>query len=219
MIITLLSALLVNSFVFSIHVNQTRLNAACQGLNIANGNVSLEQDDFTLIYIKCHPSYDLVGPGKMQCVNGRWNPSFLPQCVTRCNPPPFIWNGGFQIEGEKTDDGKFKRGTLVTYTCSPGYYLQPSESKYRLCKDGKWTGTDVYCEPAGCRAPDPISNGYYVHENVLMAGEFGIDERLHYNCNNGYVLTGASTQKCLSDGTWSPKIQPKCIENEDSGMF
>ncbi|KAK9693270.1 ANTH domain [Popillia japonica] len=87
------------------------------------------------------------------------------------------------------------------------------KSKYRICKDGMWTGVRAYCEPAGCKAPEPIKDGYYVHENAQMVGQFAIGERLHYNCNIGSTLSGTLTQKCLSDGTWSPKIQPKCIDN------
>lgn len=205
--------MLVNSFVFSLNMNQTISIPSCLEPNIANGNVSLVHTNVTVVHIVCHASYDLIGPAIMQCVNGKWNSTFIPICAARCNSPPYIWNGGIQIEGEKTENGMFKRGTLVTYTCSPGYYLLPTESKYRLCKDGKWSGSDGYCELVGCKQPEPIKNGYYVRENLAIDDEFGIGERLHYSCNNDYVLTGASTQKCLSDGTWSPKIPPKCIDN------
>ncbi|KAK9693269.1 ANTH domain [Popillia japonica] len=186
----------------------------CLEVNIANGNVSLERGDVTtFVHIVCHSSYDIIGPAKVECINGKWNLTYLPKCVARCDPPPFLWNGGFQIEGDKGEDEKFKKGTLVTYTCSPGFYLLRPQSKYRICKDGMWTGVRAYCEPAGCKAPEPIKDGYYVHENAQMVGQFAIGERLHYNCNIGSTLSGTLTQKCLSDGTWSPKIQPKCIDN------
>ncbi|XP_022920570.2 sushi domain-containing protein 4-like isoform X1 [Onthophagus taurus] len=188
----------------------------CNELDIKNGKISLEISDVSFVQIatiRCQPSFDLYGPDKLACVNGNWQPAAPIICMARCVSPPYLKDGSVEVEGDKAD-GMFKRGSLAKYSCAPGYDLIPLESKFRECKDGIWTGTTGFCigvKREGCKAPEPLKNGYYVHENVDKSGEYGIGERLHYSCSNGYEIFGTPIQTCLVDGTWSPKIPPKCI--------
>ncbi|XP_022920571.1 sushi domain-containing protein 4-like isoform X2 [Onthophagus taurus] len=193
----------------------------CNELDIKNGKISLEISDVSFVQIatiRCQPSFDLYGPDKLACVNGNWQPAAPIICMARCVSPPYLKDGSVEVEGDKAD-GMFKRGSLAKYSCAPGYDLIPLESKFRECKDGIWTGTTGFCigvKREGCKAPEPLKNGYYVHENVDKSGEYGIGERLHYSCSNGYEIFGTPIQTCLVDGTWSPKIPPKCIPLQGS---
>lgn len=209
------------TFTSSISTNYTETPfIPCPKINLANGNVTLEHSEVSFIEvvsITCLPSFDLQGADKIACVEGVWQPP-RPFCVARCDPPPYITNGAVQIEGEKSSDGRFKKGALGTYTCSSGFELVPSESKYRVCEDGVWTGELGSCMRVGkegCKPPDPLKNGYYVHEKT---GLYGIGERLHFSCNTGYDIDGFPAQTCLDDGSWSPKIPPKCVSSQNGKL-
>lgn len=171
----------------------------------------------TGVHVECDPGYDLVGSPKIMCIEGEWEQHSRPKCVPGCNPPPNIKNGAVEIEGDRDDEGLFKKGTVATYTCMKGFELSPPDGIYRVCEKGIWTGGYVTCVPiekvTECKRPKDIVNGYFRHENVDDFEGYGIGQRLHYSCNLGYVLKGTAVQLCLEDGTWSPKIPPVCILN------
>lgn len=170
------------------------------------------------LHIQCNPGYELVGPPKILCIHGQWEQTKRPQCVALCDIPPYISNGEFQIEGNQTDNGMYKKGVLVTYSCKNGYKLIPPESRYRVCEKGIWTGAHASCvieEVPDCNPPKDISNGYYVHEkSTEFSGMYSVGQRLHFSCKSGFMLIGAPVQQCLEDGVWSPKLPPICIREE-----
>lgn len=179
--------------------------------NIVSDDISQQT-----IHIQCTLGFDLVGPPKISCIDGQWEQTVRPHCVARCNTPPNISMGDFQIEDDISEDGMYKKGTLATYTCKDGYELTPPESKYRVCEKGIWTGANATCvlseQITGCKPPKDVLNGYYVHEKPAEPdGIYSIGQRLHFSCKPGYALDGERFQLCLEDGTWSPKRSPICI--------
>nr|CAD7199330.1 unnamed protein product [Timema douglasi] len=73
----------------------------------------------------------------------------------------------------------------------------------------------------GCQLPPDIESGYYVLENMpniqpdnsASGIKAVVNQRAHYNCNLGYVLTGttgSATLQCIESGDWSPRIPPTC---------
>lgn len=176
--------------------------------------------------ISCDDGYDLNGNANIYCENGQWDDYALPLCIKRCQKPPYIDNGFVSIEGKGDDQGFYRKGTLVTYSCRAGYALSPSESKYRVCEKGIWTGPSAACIPIvekinACLEPKQIANGYFVPEISEKNDNeelYGFGQRLHYSCKTGYMLYGTRIQQCLDDGTWSPKIQPECLP-QATGMF
>ncbi|KAF5277595.1 hypothetical protein FQA39_LY06088 [Lamprigera yunnana] len=182
-----------------------------------NDNVSQQT-----IHIQCGIGYDLEGPPKIQCVNGQWEHTVQPRCVSRCQPPPYISNGRYQIEGNQSDDGMYKKGILAIYSCKKGYQLTPPESQYRVCEKGIWTGANATCvmteKILGCKPPEDILHGYFVNEKTFdIEGVYSIGQRLHFSCKSGYYLIGTQLQQCLDDGTWSPKLSPQCFP--DTGPY
>lgn len=167
------------------------------------------------VHIHCAVGYDLEGPPKIPCVNGEWEQTVRPRCLARCDRPPHISNGRYQIDGNQSD-GIYKKGALVIYSCKEGYQLTPPESHYRVCEKGIWTGANATCvrteKILGCKPTKDILNGYYVHETPGdYDGVYSAGQRLHFSCKTGYVLIGPLIQQCLDDGTWSPKRPPLCL--------
>ncbi|XP_044750093.1 sushi, von Willebrand factor type A, EGF and pentraxin domain-containing protein 1-like [Coccinella septempunctata] len=163
--------------------------------------------------VECQEGYDLEGSSDISCLNGRWRPK--PRCVPRCLVPPPIRNGTVTTNEQKDYQGLYPKGTVATYSCSEGFYLIPSESKLRVCEEGIWTGSDAKCfkqhnSRAGCERPQEVTNGYYVFEKHGQLDPFGVGQRLHYSCREGFILEGSPVQQCLENGDWSPKIQPIC---------
>nr|CAD7434554.1 unnamed protein product [Timema monikensis] len=138
-----------------------------------------------------------------------------------CPPPPFVRNAEVRIEGRKDDQERYRKGSQALYSCGEGFILTPPSSKSHVCKDGIWTGTQGTCVAYGCQLPPDIENGYYVLENMpniqpdnsASGIKAVVNQRAHYNCNLGYVLTGttgSATLQCIESGDWSPRIPPTC---------
>ncbi|KAL3266541.1 hypothetical protein HHI36_010709 [Cryptolaemus montrouzieri] len=163
--------------------------------------------------VSCVRGYDLEGPKDVKCFNGQWSPT--PRCIPMCIAPLNLENGILTLNEVEDSEGNYHKGTLATYSCNKGYTLSPPESKFRVCEEGVWTGPTAKCfkihqNPTECNRPPEILNGYFVSERNDQLNPFGVGQRLHYSCKEGYILKGSPVQLCLESGNWSPKIQPTC---------
>ncbi|XP_060530444.1 P-selectin-like [Cylas formicarius] len=190
--------------------------------SVQNANIKIESfgRNNKVARIYCFDNYDLVGNSDIYCVFGQWEYLEAPRCQKTCSPPPFLENAKIVL-GKKAKDivsptGKYRKGTVVTYTCISGYTLIPAASHMRVCNEGNWTGSDGFCKPdtlRGCPPPKAIENGQITPNFFLQGANVG--EYVFYQCNSGYSLVGHKTVQCNRDGAWEPD-PPMCQNNFDA---
>ncbi|CAH0561170.1 unnamed protein product [Brassicogethes aeneus] len=180
--------------------------------NIDNGTVDVSyQGEQLYAVVSCLNGFDLDGISQIRCINGKWDDTVRPSCIRRCRPPPYITDGALKIEGEKDSNGYYHKNAVATYSCLDGFTLIPSESQYRVCEKGIWTGPIAKCMLKNCPKPVDIKNGYYIVDNDdPNEKRYFIGQRIHYKCHLGYTLLGYSSLQCLQGGNWSPKDPPRC---------
>uniref|UniRef100_A0A8C3QYS8 Sushi, von Willebrand factor type A, EGF and pentraxin domain-containing protein 1 n=1 Tax=Cyanoderma ruficeps TaxID=181631 RepID=A0A8C3QYS8_9PASS len=163
------------------------LNGKVRGENYTHGSV---------VYYECDPGYQLNGPAERRCQESQeWDGS-EPICIpVSCSPPPVLENG--QVTGE---DYTFQRHT--EYSCNEGFLLDGDRSRVCLA-NGSWSGITPVCKAVTCPVPLPLPNGR------TTGSDFSFTKEVHYHCNEGYSLQGASTLTCQSDGTWDSEA-PHC---------
>uniref|UniRef100_A0A8C3N918 Sushi, von Willebrand factor type A, EGF and pentraxin domain-containing protein 1 n=1 Tax=Geospiza parvula TaxID=87175 RepID=A0A8C3N918_GEOPR len=163
------------------------LNGKVRGENYTYGSV---------VYYECDPGYQLNGPTERRCQESqKWDGS-EPICIpVSCSPPPVLENG--QVTG---DDYTFQRHT--EYRCNEGFLLDGDRSRVCL-ENGSWSGITPVCKAVICPVPLPFPNGR------TTGSDFSFNKEVHYHCNDGYSLQGASTLTCQRDGTWDSEA-PHC---------
>ncbi|NXV57103.1 SVEP1 protein, partial [Molothrus ater] len=163
------------------------LNGKVRGENYTYGSV---------VYYECDPGYQLNGPSERRCQESqKWDGS-EPICIpVSCGPPPVLENG--QVTGE---DYTFQRHT--EYRCNEGFLLDGDRSRVCL-ENGSWSGITPVCKAVICPVPLPLPNGR------TTGSDFSFNKEVHYHCNDGYSLQGASTLTCRRDGTWDSEA-PHC---------
>ncbi|XP_023312205.1 C4b-binding protein-like [Anoplophora glabripennis] len=113
----------------------------------------------------------------------------------KCEEPKLLFNGKVKIIQN-----------IAYYFCDAGYELNTNEYvKGRKCtKATKWEGFyEPYCKKKSCGYPGTVKNGYQIGNG------YSFQDRIRYNCYNGFRMIGNSTIICGKDGIWFPK-KPQC---------
>ncbi|XP_038138593.1 complement receptor type 1 isoform X1 [Cyprinodon tularosa] len=157
--------------------------------------------------ITCNTGFRLDGAEKIICeANGQWQPK-PPQCLPSpekaqmslsrptggCGPPPTVSSSNANLIDRYITMTSFSSGDKVYYTCNVGY-TPVGGSRTRICASGKWTPLKLKCERKLCGHAGEILNGQFVYTGV----EFG--DTATAVCDEGYILVGRATRRCLSDG-------------------
>nr|XP_011741655.1 seizure 6-like protein 2 isoform X4 [Macaca nemestrina] len=121
---------------------------------------------------------------------------------------PFLAHGNVT-----TTDPEYRPGALATFSCLPGYALEPPGPPNAIeCVDPTephWNDTEPACKVMTCADPGEIANG---HRTASDAG-FPVGSHVQYRCLPGYSLEGAAMLTCYSRDTGTPKWSdrvPKC---------
>ncbi|VCW84556.1 unnamed protein product, partial [Gulo gulo] len=121
-----------------------------------------------------------------------------------CGLPPNLY---FASPTTVVNETYFKSGTILRYTCRPGYgrvnYLSPTIT----CQYNKWNYNE-FCVKKRCRHPGELENGKVIAETELVFGS-----HLKFVCSEGYILIGKTTSYCeIQDKGvgWSDPL-PHCI--------
>ncbi|XP_021575059.1 seizure 6-like protein 2 isoform X9 [Carlito syrichta] len=121
---------------------------------------------------------------------------------------PFLAHGNVT-----TTDPEYRPGALATFSCLPGYALEPPGPPNAIeCVDPTephWNDTEPACKVMTCADPGEITNG---HRTASDAG-FPVGSHVQYRCLPGYSLEGAAVLTCYSRDTGTPKWSdrvPKC---------
>jgi CUB/sushi domain-containing protein len=140
----------------------------------------------------CNDGFQLIGDSTRMCeADGSWS-GHAPFCQSvfcfEIFPPE---NGELHLSKGNSP------GSIATYSCNVGYQLLGNEERH--CKnDGHWSGSDPFCQSAGCGSLADILNGQI---SLSKGASFG--SIATYTCDSGYELVGKSTRECSTGGRWS----------------
>ncbi|XP_042551824.1 sushi, von Willebrand factor type A, EGF and pentraxin domain-containing protein 1 [Dipodomys spectabilis] len=105
-------------------------------------------------------------------------------------------------ESSSTHSSHFLYGTMVSYTCNPGYELLGNP--VLMCQeDGTWNGSAPSCISIECDLPVAPENGLLHFTQTTMGSA------VQYSCKPGHILVGSDMRLCLQNRKWSG-ASPHC---------
>ncbi|XP_045154228.1 complement factor H isoform X2 [Echinops telfairi] len=159
------------------------------------------------VNIRCNRGYSLPnGHTSITCTEQDWSPS--PRCVRvkTCSKTDINIENGFLSESDFT----YPVNKRTQYTCKSGYVTADGKaSGFITCLESGWS-----IQPTCIKSCDvPVFENARAKRNGTW---FKLNDRLDYECHDGYEITGGSTTGsvvCGEDG-WSHP--PNCYERECS---
>ncbi|XP_070547411.1 cadherin EGF LAG seven-pass G-type receptor 2-like [Ptychodera flava] len=95
----------------------------------SGGTVNIIAPLNTVVRFACADGYQLVGPDRLTCSGGKWNP---PKCEAVCPLPTEPEHGSITVE----TSGPIFNGTKITFHCNEGYDINGSAEI--TCGNGGW---------------------------------------------------------------------------------
>lgn len=92
---------------------------------------------------------------------------------------------------------------LFTANGTAGYFIEKSETGDR---DGDTIQKNRSCVPVMCPALTVPENG----KLLTTKAKHHFDDVVRFQCNFGYVMSGSSSLRCLSNGQWNASV-PECM--------
>ncbi|KAM9108693.1 complement decay-accelerating factor isoform 6-T6 [Megaptera novaeangliae] len=158
---------------------------------------------------KCNEGFVKV-PGKADsvvCLNNKWS-EVAEFCNRSCDVPTRLLFAS--LKKSYTKQNYFPEGSTVEYDCRLGYIRDHSLSGKLTClQNFTWSKPDEFCKKKSCANPREIKDG---HVNITHDLLFG--SSIHFSCNTGYKLVGATSSYCSLAGStveWSDPF-PECQE-------
>ncbi|XP_048255629.1 sushi, von Willebrand factor type A, EGF and pentraxin domain-containing protein 1-like [Haliotis rufescens] len=153
----------------------------------------------SLIEYICDDGYQHSEDDTIECLEGgQWSGEVNCEPVN-CGEPNEIRNG--EIVG---DD--FYLNSAVNYECDSGFKLKGN--KRRIClTNSSWSGAAPVCKPLVCGKPAKLENGR------VLAVAITYGSVATFQCDEGYIINGATEMTCQEDGTWSNTL-PVCDPQE-----
>ncbi|XP_077013759.1 C4b-binding protein alpha chain isoform X2 [Tamandua tetradactyla] len=102
---------------------------------------------------------------------------------------------------------RFKTGTVLKYTCRPGYRQNNANPTLTCDRGGLWYYTE-FCDKKRCSNPGDLPNG-----QVEISTDYSFGSKIEFSCLEGYILIGSTTSYCEIQGNgvgWSDPA-PECI--------
>lgn len=121
-----------------------------------------------------------------------------------CGPPPRL---PFASPVSKLNITTFEVGTVLQYSCRPGYGKIASKMQLTCDKRGQWK-YDEFCIRKRCSNPGELLNG-----QVLVKTDLFLGAQLEFVCSEGYTLIGSTTSFCMIQERgvdWSDPL-PNCV--------
>ncbi|TEA15966.1 hypothetical protein DBR06_SOUSAS25510012, partial [Sousa chinensis] len=158
---------------------------------------------------KCNKGFVKV-PGKADsvvCLDNKWS-ELAEFCNRNCDVPTRLLFAS--LKKSYTKQNYFPEGSTVEYDCRLGYMRDHSLSGKLTClQNFTWSKPDEFCKKKSCANPREIKNGYVSITHDLLFGS-----PIHFSCNTGYKLVGATSIYCSLAGNtveWSDPF-PECQE-------
>ncbi|XP_053395851.1 sushi, von Willebrand factor type A, EGF and pentraxin domain-containing protein 1-like [Mercenaria mercenaria] len=160
--------------------------------DVANGLVEYEDTLFqATAQYSCNNGYFIVGDKTRVCTKDKIWSGEVPTCqIVQCDKPSHIISNG-RMEGEV-----FTFGSVITYECDAGYYIDGPSNERKCLASGQWDKPIPVCTAVECPRLN-IRNGF----TSSFQTEFGTTVTI--SCRSGYRLQGASNRTCQEDGSWS----------------
>ncbi|XP_023404145.2 C4b-binding protein alpha chain isoform X1 [Loxodonta africana] len=130
--------------------------------------------------------------------------ALLASVLGDCGPPPNLL---FASPMYEVKEENFSTGTILKYTCRPGYSKAIS-SQTVTCDDGGSWSYKTFCTKKRCRNPGDLPNGH-----VEVKTDFYFGSQIEFSCLEGYILLGSTTSFCdIQDKgvDWSDPL-PLCV--------
>ncbi|XP_070582252.1 sushi, von Willebrand factor type A, EGF and pentraxin domain-containing protein 1-like isoform X2 [Ptychodera flava] len=198
-------------------------NARCPALESpTNGRMEASQGSNrvfgTVMTYFCDDGFKLSGSGnsEIHCQGNRQWSDTPPTCVldAACGLPEDVENA--RHDGSKNS---YDVGERIMYSCNSGYFRRGLN--VRRCMDnGQWTSVLFECIAKSCGNPGDISNGRRI------GSVFTFPNRVYYECDTGYELTGRPYRACQTNQEWSgsapvcrPVTCPRQVEPDNGNMF
>nr|XP_058901588.1 complement decay-accelerating factor isoform X3 [Kogia breviceps] len=158
---------------------------------------------------KCNEGFVKV-PGKADtvvCLNNQWS-EVAEFCNRSCDVPTRLLFAS--LKKSYTKQNYFPEGSTVEYDCRLGFIRDHSLSGKLTClQNFTWSKPDEFCKKKSCGNPREIKNGHVSITRDLLFGS-----SIHFSCNTGYKLVGATSSYCSLAGNtveWSGRF-PECQE-------
>ncbi|XP_067845848.1 complement factor H-like [Heptranchias perlo] len=143
----------------------------------------------------CVRGYELHGKQHVQCGSKGWLETSV--CIDKksvCMAPPEVYNAYIRD----------KKNSKVRYRCNDGYEMEGLSEI--VCINGNWSLAPTCNDPMiPCDRPPAVANGDTID---ITRSTYKHGDKVTYQCQNYYVLKGASEVKCIG-GEWS--TPPDCI--------
>ncbi|XP_065450657.1 C4b-binding protein alpha chain-like [Chrysemys picta bellii] len=139
----------------------------------------------------------------------------LPGARGQCGSPPRL--SFAEVTGKKWS--RYLVGYTLSYSCRPGYTLDPRKSPVVICDaDSTWSFDPEFCVAISCRPPPDITHG---SNNALIGDDFSFGLKVTYKCDQGFSLIGEASIHCTTkdnvNGEWSgpaPECKVGCLKPE-----
>lgn len=124
-----------------------------------------------------------------------------------CPRPPVVSHGHGNLT--ETNRGSFPVGTLLQYSCDPGYTLD-GYSIITCTVSGQWSSEPPRCVKNDvCQPPiEPENGGYKCHPSPCHRLTQGTV--IEYFCDEGYVFKGGYQFRTCENGEWKSSMQISC---------
>ncbi|KAK9871008.1 hypothetical protein WA026_009968 [Henosepilachna vigintioctopunctata] len=165
--------------------------------NLENGLVIGNEYYFeNIISFECEEGHVMKGEKTISCgKDGKWVPA-KPNCVKiLCETPKNFNNGTFE---EKT----YQYKDVIHFKCDDGF-MSNGDNKASCGADGKWSHLPE-CIKISCASPGILANG------IVYGNSYYFEDRVVYDCNEGYTLVGSTSSACSGSGEWIPS-KPTCV--------
>ncbi|XP_053463900.1 C4b-binding protein alpha chain-like [Nycticebus coucang] len=121
-----------------------------------------------------------------------------------CGPPPILQ---FASPIRHLNETDFEDGSVLKYTCRPGYSRLTSNQVLTCTSNGQWHYS-IFCTKRRCRNPGELPNG-----EVEVKTDLSLGSQIEFSCIEGYVLVGSTTSHCEVQDKgvdWSEPL-PQCV--------
>ncbi|XP_068162429.1 complement receptor type 1 isoform X2 [Antennarius striatus] len=185
--------------------------------NLPNGRFRYERSAHIgdRVFAVCNRGFSLKGPSFMTCKRTGWSGG-VPRCEAggpSCPAPAMgnaISSGGVS--------SSFRVGDQLTFTCPLGFRLHGAQS-ITCGPDGRWQAPPPQCLPLpegtpppdgealGCGVPDTPGGGHaHLADRYASRTRFNPGDRVHYECDVGYVQVGGSRYRRCVDRKWTSQL-------------
>uniref|UniRef100_A0A8C2Q9D9 Sushi domain containing 6 n=1 Tax=Cyprinus carpio TaxID=7962 RepID=A0A8C2Q9D9_CYPCA len=129
------------------------------------------------------------------------------RAFTGCSRPSVVPHGHGNLT--ETNRGSFSVGTLLQYSCDPGYSLD-GYSIITCTVSGHWSSDPPRCVKNDvCQPPsEPENGGYNCHPSPCHKLTQGTV--IEYFCDEGYILKGGYHFRTCDNGEWKSAMQISC---------